>query len=633
MKKYIMSKLHRIPLATFQNKPLYKAAHNLSGMEVPVEVMTLLAKGLKFVPDFRHTHAKDLVQAAARFIRAINSAVYFRDRGLPTRAYSRFRLPRAWSPPLSAEGLQTAFKLEQLISNWSPSKPSSGSWSYFDRCALRWLKLNRSTVMICDSDKNMGVTICSTTWVLGQAQRHIDGACTLLSGQDWEISTYHAINEAKAVIDRAVRLKVLTHAERSFVVADFQRPVPGQFRILPKIHKNPVESRPIFSAGQSWTRRLADWLTQKLSVLLDGASTVALSSDDVQARMKDWQVGVHEKLVLVTLDIEALYPSISLPHLKWTLAVLIRSRFPVKEAEVIIKMLEIVLHYNEAQWQGKVFRITQGVATGSPASVVIANAYLLSLDKHICDFCCLRGYQRYVDDLLVLCHPAEVENLVLHANSFQSSIALKKSGEGRENIVFLDMELHLDCQNRVVTSLYSKPMALFDYTPYSSTHPSFVFHGMAKAEAWRYCKRSSNPHQAEVKLQVLRKRLAARGIPHSVITRAFREVRAAKNCPKAGKVSSGNVRPLFFVVQYSHTSNVSMLRRMLRSLPTKVGKPMLALKVQRSLFRHLYGQWTCLRDTPATMSAGSNKRKKERADGRDPEHPDAVVKLRRVSVL
>ena len=630
MKKYILSKLHRIPLAHFQSRPLYKEAHNLSGVSVPTEVMTLLSKGLKFIPDFRHTHPKDLVQAASKFIRAINSAVYFADRDLPSKQSSRFRLPRPWTPPLSAEGLRVARKLEQLIHAWTPSKPKKFCWSYLDRCALRWLRCNRDMVMICDADKNMGVTICSTKWVLEQAMFHIEGACTLLSDQDWEVSTHRAINEAKGILDRAVRLKVLSHAERSFVMADFNAPSPGQFRILPKVHKTPVESRPIYSAGRSWNRRLAEWLTWKLGILTQNAASVASSSDVVQQRMKLWKAEAEDSLILVTLDIQSLYPSISLPHLKWILAVEIRLKFPEKEATVIIQLLEMVLHFNEVLWQGSVYRISRGVATGSPASVIIANAYLIALDKHIGRSCNLVGYQRYIDDLLVLCHVDEVPHLLRQANSFQSSIVVKKSGEGREHVVYLDMELSLNEKNEVVSSLYSKPGALYDYTPFSSTHPDFVFHGMAKAEAWRYRKRSVVVEDAEAKLEVLRRRFSARGIPQAVITKAFQEV-ATSSGKRERSVCD---RPLYFVLPFSHTSNVSQLKRMLRKLPVKVGRPLLALKVQRSLFRHLYGQWSRLRQKVAVREVDVQDKKRRRTAGWDIEYScDPVRKQRRVRVL
>ena len=160
-------------------------------------------------------------------------------------------------------------------------------------------------------------------------------------------------------------------------------------RLLPKLHKTPIGSRPVFTCGAAWIRGICEWLVVILQPMLDKSSTVALNSEQVQQDLQSFSRAWKEtgrsgrQLRFVTLDIESLYPSIVLSHLMTVVSKQILTFFPRPQGEVLVKLLDLVLKHNDVSFEGNLFRIGKGLPTGSPVSVVLANLYLIELDALI----------------------------------------------------------------------------------------------------------------------------------------------------------------------------------------------------------------------------------------------------------
>ena len=583
-----------MPVGKIFAHAFYRPAHNFCSIPVPDIVMVLLAKSLKFVPDTHQVTQKELMKATDKLVRAINVQNYFGGCDLLDRHVARFRVPRKWDPPMSEVGARTSRVLRHEFCSWEPARKIQ-NWSYWDRLAMKWLREHVGEIVICDSDKNMGVSLFDRSWVLQQSFQHILAVCKELEPKDRIRSAGVAANEARKCLNSALRSNLITSAETRFLCKDFASLKAGMFRLLPKLHKTPITSRPIFTAGQSWTRGIAEWLVVRLAPLVDHVPTIAKSSADVQKHLLGWLPPVRktpsQELTLMTMDIESLYPSICLPHCKWVVAGYIYKKFAFKEAQFLVRLLDVVLYYNDIEYHGQFFRIKRGVPTGSPVSVTVANIYLRALDEFVANSQAYPLYYiRYIDDVFMICWRDEADDIAQRANLFHGSIKLKVANRGRENVEFLDLNLGLDARDRIRFELYNKPMSLFAYVPFTSAHPPFVFRGVSRGEAMRYHDRCSSSEVADQKLELLRTRLRHRGYPYDLVDHAIRyaKEKIRHHCKKKEGV---NKRSLFFVCRYSGSLRMGFIKKTLKKLTNLPGRPTLTLKVQKNLFRLLYNQW------------------------------------------
>ena len=226
----------------------------------------------------------------------------------------------------------------------------------------------------------------------------------------------------------------------------------------------------------------------------------------------------------------------------------------------------------------------------------MANLYLTALDRHVLTACTPFVYQRYIDDILVICWRREVECILKEAHLFQSSIKLNLSGLGRENVQFLDLSLSLQHANRVEYTIYHKPQSRHGYLPFCSTHPNWVYASVAFSEARRYLNRCSERNEGLKRLELLRRRLLRRGYPGNLVRSAFEKAKSVRTKLKDRDRKMLEQCKLFFVCRFSGSLNTKFVNKMLASLPTLPGRPILALKMQKNLFRKLYSQWRVSQD-------------------------------------
>lgn len=136
-------------------------------------------------------------------------------------------------------------------------KPSN--LSAFDAAGLHWLRNNSDRVCVLDSDKNAGVVLCSREWIDSELDSHLSSLSYISLDSNQLVDFVSKVqHELIHIVEYYFQNGQLLEKEAFFLcskvcsdLASLGNCIP-KFRILPKLHKCPVSSRPLVNAPSSW---------------------------------------------------------------------------------------------------------------------------------------------------------------------------------------------------------------------------------------------------------------------------------------------------------------------------------------------------------------------------------------------
>ena len=161
---------------------------------------------------------------------------------------------------------------------------------------------------------------------------------------------------------------------------------------------------------------------------------------------------------------------------------------------------------------------------GTPVAVSYANIVLYDMEYPLLTRAPPTLYRRYIDDICSLMPPAEAHAFVTSFNGLCPSIQLEAVTHSTEGI-FLDLHCCLtpcDPAHSIVShKLYQKPSNKYQYIPPLSQHKPSVFPALVLSELKRYLLACSHHADFLELLPLFRQRLARRGYPEHIFTRAL----------------------------------------------------------------------------------------------------------------
>jgi hypothetical protein len=151
----------------------------------------------------------------------------------------------------------------------------------------------------------------------------------------------------------------------------------------------------------------------------------------------------------------------------------------------VTSAMEIVMKNNWMRFGDLIFHQICGVAMGMSPAPTIANLYVAIYEAtHILPL--LNSFlfflKRFIDDgLEIWLHDPDPDINTANWTLFKtliSAMGLKwMTMDLSKKVIFMDMTIEIS-RNRLVTSLYSKPMALYQYIPPTSCHPPGTLTGL-----------------------------------------------------------------------------------------------------------------------------------------------------------
>jgi hypothetical protein len=567
-----------MPLFQYFNRPTNLAFHDLtSRLSPPQNLRSLLGLGLKFIPTpYKTTLSAKLRSdkgAFPRLHRTIDLRCFFIDSPpLDPNASSmnynpRMYIPSDWKPPFSLIPRPLSTRLSQfettISSHFRCLKPIRQNLLRHQRFALESLR-SQKDFLVVQCDKNLGPAVIEREEYIRLAFRdHLSDA-----------STYRYLDTASVAHTRhrlfsllrqwLVRYRMsLSKAERTFLTrleSQCLDPFP-YFYLTMKVHKTPLKTRPIVSCTGSLLYGLGVWVDDKLQKIARLQKTYFKSSYDLKKELVDLPLPSTARLF--TSDAISMYTNINTDAALREIARYLRrnpalcSDIPI---EALLAALTLVMKNNVIQFGDTHWLQLQGAAMGTPPAPPYATLfYAIFEETLIREFASsIHLLRRYIDDIFGIWIPAANARDDLNDwNRFKARLSefhgLEwETSERTTSVVFLDLTLTIR-DNRITTSLYSKPLNLYLYIPPQSAHPPGVLNGLISGIIYRIYTLCSDPLDIRHRLQDFWNRLLARGYDLAKIRLPFEKgianAKAFLNTT-AALPAVDPPTPLFFHLQY-----------------------------------------------------------------------------------
>ena len=644
--KFIYVKLFRTPLRFLLSRSASNPVH-LVGLQsdfcVPRCVCNLLGKSLKFVPAAKPDPIQSWWFQINKVLRSHAWFHFFSNRDFH---HDRDRLHRlsigtgAWPDQHDQLNNQGCFSpnlyralaistFDDVVDKWSqPSNAEfrkSQNFSRLDFIALRWLAHNADKVKAVESDKNLGFCLVATPWIKSQLSGHIAN-CTLLSDDEVKAHLSYLRAEICLLVSEGKEANLLSSGQERFLLHNIDSENIPMLRCNIKVHKSPVETRPIINMSDFVTGPISSFVNTALLDMQSSFKSVSTASRDIVA---DLDYAFCPDAILFTFDIAALYPSLIVfaddPKCVFNVLVPAILGFFSKRglcnlADLIIKFLKVILHKPLITLFDKTYSLDRGMVTGLACATTVANIYLaLSFDEYIRNsFPMLMYYKRYVDDGFCMVSASTFDQIPSHnrgkhiaalCSGWHDSIKIRPKDVSIGNSVhFLDLNISI-VLGHVVFETYRKPESLFDYLPSSSCHPKSVFRGIVSTELHRLL--ISNTMSASFRKQVdlFRAKLCRRGHQAEMFNKICKKYAFSKRLHILHSIRSRHTRPKIakkFIVHatysfcnpiprsahfnkinnvFRHLHAIGPHQRQHHQFPPSV---MLANAIGRNLFRRLY---------------------------------------------
>ena len=243
-------------------------------------------------------------------------------------------------------------------------------------------------------------------------------------------------------------------------------------------------------------------------------------------------------------------------------------------------------------FNGKTYRQVNGVAMGSPLGPVIANIFMVELEKRLIPTMGERIalWFRYVDDTFTFIRRGEVENIVRILNGFHESIKFTYEKEVDGTISFLDVKVLKNADGSFDTDIHRKGTDTNVYLNWKSFSPNTWKIGTLKGlirRAFVICSTDAYKNKEIAFLKDVFIRI--NGFPSKVVNRTVREIKSkiiAENqptvdCPDVVQTNDEEECNPYICLPYKGTRGEVIVKKfkdvLKKTLPTKV-KPRIIFK-------------------------------------------------------
>lgn len=494
---------------------------NLSNKPLSIHHLSVLQKGLNFIPTPLHTNhihtVKDtlLFNRRTRLTHFFQNAPDYQSKDIFPKPNKGWILPSGLDPDIDSF---THYLLQTSLSTTPTHKPRSNLTS-LELLALEDLRSDNS-IVIKPADKGGATVIWSTTSYEAEALRQLNDRQHYIKCRSNLTFDHHSY-----ITHRLSELTKIGHlppnSDKNLINPDCRI---SPFYLLPKIHKPNNPGRPIVSGIDSPTDKISHILDLILRPHVSKLPSHIKDTRDFICKLQE--IGsLHDDDLMVTIDVSSLYTSI--PHTDGIDAVrktLSHLRNPPIPLQTILEMVEMTLTMNTFKFNNNFYHQIQGTAMGTKMAPSYANIFMGILEKEMLSNSELQPHiwLRFIDDIFAIYRATEdkVKTHIEYLNDFHPTIKFT-SNINREHIDFLDVTVYRNHDNTIGTRLFLKPTNTGQYLNASSYHPRHQIESIAYSQAVRMMLICSDRNDFNTSSRLLLKNLTLCGHNHHKVKSAI----------------------------------------------------------------------------------------------------------------
>ena len=525
---------------------------NLSSHDIPDCVYLYLAKGLGFV-ESRIANKEDLSFDAKEFLRKLEWKVFFHQHSDQNGTgninskdiHHELRIPSRSHPPDLANPLLDDIKAKILgfVSTFEPEKPKSNLTPAEQRGKAWLLKAVKSQqIFVTKADKGGAIILLDFKKALESLREEINNPEKFTKV---DIPLKEKMQEVKkGVISQVILMESknnISDKDRTIITgltdkggmkrSPVFRPVVPYPYPLYKLHKCTNEEieakkipplRLVHSTKHGPLYRLEKWCSPfltsiskeycKAEYLLDTPDLL----NHIEMLNSSWPE--NDSSLLFTLDVVALYPSISIDVAleAMTHAFSLDNHHDSGTKEAVFTFSKYILNNSFVAFEDNVYEAKKGIPTGNCISRQVADMSMcwllfesLKIDKwthwdHV------RFWKRYIDDIIgrwrgtVRQFHIFLRELNRMAAPFGIRFADAQIGK---RVHYLDVVFYLDDNGQIQYRLYLKETDARQFLHTDSFHPECVFTSVPFSQMLRVINRNSKDETCVTDLQNLKEDL------------------------------------------------------------------------------------------------------------------------------
>lgn len=351
---------------------------------------------------------------------------------------------------------------------------------------LKYLKSNMNLI-IKPIDKGLGTAIFNKReYITLATTQHLNDHSTYTHlSKNPLIQT---VNTIKAIIKNEITSNNLPQSTANQLMPKSPYQL-GKFYILPKLHKNKLQTRPIISNINHPTSNISEFLHKQMLKTTTTTQTYIKNSFELKEQLKN--IKIDKNTIIITADIESLYTNI--PQETGSQIVTDTMYDNNNEYKPTIKkptfktLLRNLLKHNIFEFNNKYYIQKNGTAMGTKMAPTYANIYLKHYEDIWLKMTTFKDniilFKRYIDDILII-----YNNQNNNIESFVEEIKTQIYGPQKltveynnHKLNFLDINIHLNqYNNSITTSLYQKPFKNQQLLPQTSNHPIHIINNITK---------------------------------------------------------------------------------------------------------------------------------------------------------
>ena len=397
-----------------------------------------------------------------------------------------------------------------------------------ERKILESLYKNKD-ITVLRQDKGRGVVVMNKC-------DYIEKSSLFLNGSEFE----KLDSDLTASFQTRVQNKLLSMKKR-FTDSQYKRLYPsssrpGLFFGLAKVHKlqngstnvNELPLRPVISNIGTTTYELSKYLAKLLQPIAKSEFTIESTKDFVQ---KIKRKKIEKEFEMISFDVVSLFTSVPLD---FTIGIILDKIYNQKliatklTRDEMKSLLEICTKEMHFSFDGSIYRQVNGVAMGSPLGPVIANIFMVELEKRLIPTMSekISLWFRYVDDTFTFIKKGQVDSVVEVLNGFHEKIKFTFEKEVDGCISFLDVKVIKKSDDSFDTDIYRKKTDTNVYLSWKGFAPRPWKLGTLKGLIRRAFTVCSTDEYREKEVSFLKKVFTQmNGFPSKVVSKVIKDVR------------------------------------------------------------------------------------------------------------